>query len=703
MNWHKREIESADVRALSTRYGIDLLSASILLRRGRQQPDELRYFLESDPIFLHNPFLFEEMDDVVDRILAAKEEGERVKVFGDRDADGITSTVLITQTLTEMGIDVEWAVPQGDDPYGLTNASIDEFAERNGTLQITVDCGISNHREIEYATEKGIDTIVIDHHNPQEQLPPAFAIINPKTSDCGYPFRDLAGCGVTAKVIWALEFGRTELYNHPVCLLNVRPGNETLILEAVLLVNLIEVDRLVENIVPGMVDVDHTRLTHFLTGRELFVYNESAQYRFMREIFGSDTDIGLTDISQELWKQIPKMRDASLLRLANSSRSLRYETGEIGELDVLKRLFESYVIRSKPELSTEYLRHLDLVALGTLADLMPLVDENRILVRAGLSRMNTDPRPALHDLFVRQHIDGKTISTMDIGWQISPLINATGRLGVPDRAVELFLCDDGPERVKLVDEIFELNRERKKLGEKAWDGIIDDARTSYQDNDSRVVQVGSRDIHRGITGIIATRLVKFFNVPAFVVSLLEDRAIGSARSVEGINIREFLDNFEDLFIDYGGHDYAAGYSMKRELYSQFQDRFREMSAHIARNDQDDLQLDIDAELPANYFTPALVNTVEKLEPYGEGNPAIIFSASGVVIEEMQLIGKREQNHLRLLINSGAHKWPAVFWNSAERINKDFALGDRVDIAFRLGRNYYQRQEKIQLTILDIRR
>ena len=209
MKWNKKDIKPDDVRSLASRYETDLITASVLLRRGVTRPEDVQFYLEKDIRFLHNPFDFAEMEDVVERINSASEEGEKVKIFGDRDADGITSTVLMVNALSEMEIEVSWGLPMGDEPYGLTRKAVDEFAREGGSLFITVDCGISNIDEIKYAASLGIDTIVIDHHNPPDELPPAYAIINPKMDDSGYPFRDLAGCGVVSKVIWALKFSKT--------------------------------------------------------------------------------------------------------------------------------------------------------------------------------------------------------------------------------------------------------------------------------------------------------------------------------------------------------------------------------------------------------------------------------------------------------------------------------------------------------------
>jgi len=206
MNWEKKEISAELVKDLANRYGCDLLTASILVRRGITAGEEIRYFLESDVRHLRNPFLLPGMEDAVERILAARDEGERVLVFGDRDVDGITSTTLLVRNLQKLGIDVRWQVPQGDDAYGLSLEAVEQFAADYGTLIITVDCGISNIEEIEKARSLGIDVIVVDHHNPQETLPEAYVIINPKLKDSPYPFRDLCGCGVTYKRVSALRF-----------------------------------------------------------------------------------------------------------------------------------------------------------------------------------------------------------------------------------------------------------------------------------------------------------------------------------------------------------------------------------------------------------------------------------------------------------------------------------------------------------------
>jgi len=703
MDWVKKEIDRTLVKDAARRYDVDLLTASILVRRGVARAEEILYYLEKDLRFLHNPFLFDEMEDAVDRLLTAAEEGEKVKIFGDRDVDGITSTVLMKKVLEEIGLDAAWALPSGDDPYGLSRAAVEEFAAEGGSLLITVDCGISNSAEVEYAGSLGIDAIIIDHHNPPEELPPAVAIIDPKIEESGYPFRDLAGCGVVAKVAWALRFAKTDLYKQLFCLLNVRPGNDSLIIEVAKMENLVEVDRLSETLVPGVGQLEQMRIVDFLQGCQILVYDAGTQNRLLRQIFGERVEINLIDAAPEIWKVLPSLRGKSILKIREQSRIARYRKTARGELDVFVDLFTSFLLVQHPTLSESFLPLLDLVALGTLADLMPLRDENRILVRNGMEVLNATSRKGLQELLLAQNLSGKRLSTTDVGWQISPLINSTGRMGVPATAAELLLTEDAERRRELADTVCGLNKDRKKLGDTVWEKILPVAKRSYEELEGKLVVVAEREMHRGITGIIAARLVNYFNAPAIVVAYLaENRAVGSLRSDARLNVKGFLEQSADLFIDFGGHDYAAGFSITLENLETFTKRLPGLAQNLEPTEPASRVLEIDAELPLKYMTPELTKVVETFEPYGEGSPPLVFLARNVTIAELDLVGRREQNHVRLLLDTGSYKWPAVYWNAAERVGRDFSLGDRSDVIFRLGRNYFQNRESLQLTVLDLK-
>ena len=390
MIWNKKEVGRELVRELTARYGCDALTASILARREIIEGKDILFYLEDDLRYLHNPFLFNAMEDAVDRVLDAKDEGEKVLIFGDRDVDGITSTTLLYQALSDLGLDVSWRVPQGDDPYGLTMTAIDEHAANYGTLIITVDCGISCIREIAHARELGIDVIVLDHHNAPEEIPAAVAIVNPKMAGSGYPFRDLAGCAVVWKFIQALRFANLELYKQQITLLNVRPANESYVIEAVKTVNMAEVDRLTETIVPGMVKVSQTRLLPFLQGQQIFVWDGEMQKKQLEKIFGKGVEFNFLDIAPEVAREIPQIRGMSLIKLKDLSRIARYGDEPVSELDGFLNIFVTFAQRRNAVFGKRETAELQLVALGTLADLMPLKNENRILVRHGLAAIKRE-------------------------------------------------------------------------------------------------------------------------------------------------------------------------------------------------------------------------------------------------------------------------------------------------------------------------
>ena len=204
MRWDKQAVDPTEVREMAARHGIDLISATVLLRRGVTDPAEVRRVLEAEPRLLHNPFAFVEMEDAVDRINEAIDGGERIFVFGDRDVDGITSTALLVESLTELGGQVDWGVPLGDDSYGLRSETIEQARAAGASLLITVDCGVSSVAEISAAADAGIDTIVVDHHLPHGLMPVVRAMLNPRVEDSGYPFEHLSACAVAAKLSWAL-------------------------------------------------------------------------------------------------------------------------------------------------------------------------------------------------------------------------------------------------------------------------------------------------------------------------------------------------------------------------------------------------------------------------------------------------------------------------------------------------------------------
>ena len=700
------------VKDISAHYGCDLLAASILARRGIDTGDKIQFFLEDDMRFLHNPFEMPGMDDAVERILAAKEEGEKVLVFGDGDVDGITGTVLLVEYLTGLGMDVSWRIPGADDPYGLSLEAVEKFAEDYGTLIITVDCGISRVAEIKRAGELSVDVIVTDHHEPQELLPDALVIIDPKLKPAPetapYPFKDLSGCGVAFKLVSALRFAqKSELYGQPVCLLNTRPVNDAWIIEIAKIRNLSVIATLTETIVPGMVSITDTRLPAFLEGQQILVWDAPLQQRTLAKLFGCGVEVGMLDIAPEIGKEIPQAAGKSLVRIKELSTVAKYTGREVSDLDVFVSLFRSFVRqREKPAAgSHEEKFDLQLVTLGTIGDIMPLLDENRIVIRNGIKSLVSKPRPGVAELLEKLELAGSRFEVKEIAWKVCPVINAARRMGCPEKAAALFFEKDRAMRERLAKELVDMNKQRKLLEEEIWSTAEPMAYRSLADHDGKLALVYGSEINKGVTGLIAQRVARRFEVPSVVVCFAADVYTGSVRSARGYNIGSLLEQCADLFIDSGGHEFAGGFSLKKENWDTLQERLKTAAYTIELGEEREGQtVYIDAELPSDYLTPDLLNLVDRFAPYGKENEPLMFMAKNLIIEDLNFIGKVESKHLRMTLAGGKYKWPAVYWDAAVRVvNKEFGKGDRVDAVFTLSRDWYKGIATPQMMITDLRK
>ena len=740
MKWLKSEIDPQLVRSISRRYGVDLLAASIYARRGVTEPGQLLYYLEDDFALLRNPFLFDRMEDAVDRILQAREEGEKVLVFGDGDTDGISGTVILVEALSAAGLDVSWRVPVGDEAYGLSAAAVREFATAGGRLIVTVDCGISNHEEVTLAAELGIDVIIADHHRLQAPEPPeALAVINPKLPDSGYPFRDLAGCGVAFKLACALAFAASGLYKQQIALLDFsrvegepagetgalagasagsgasagagygeRAARPTYRIDAVKLHNLVPGARLSLKLAAGDGQIAAERLSRFLGDRQIFVWDARTQRALASEIFGQAVDIHFYDLAPDAARGSPALAGRSLRDLAADSRLARYRDDSAEgtvELSVFQQLFSGFALERAGLTEAALGDLLQMAALGTVADMMPLKDENRIIVARGLRAVNRAPRKGLREILDLLEIRGRPLGSHEISWQVTPVINASGRMGTPDLAVGLFLGDDEGARRGAAARIGEMNQERRKLGSEAWDSIIPLARESCEKHGERFVLVGSDSVAPGITGLIASRVTAALKVPTVIASFRkEGEVVGSIRTARGFPVTGLLESCAELFIDYGGHDAAAGFSMRADRWDEFARRAGEYMAG-AEIDRSEESIAIDAELPHDFMAPAIAKLAERFEPYGEENRPLVLMARNVPMADAQIVGKNGKSHLKLTLDFGAYKWPALMWDGGERLERDFSFRnrDRLDVLFKITSARWNGEERPQLELYDLRR
>lgn len=704
--WFKKQISKTQVESVSKKYSLDPITASIMVRRGITGGRDILYYIEDDLRFQHSPFMFAAMEDAVDRILDAKEENEKVLIFGDRDVDGVTSTTVLYDCLSSMGIDVSYKLPGGDDAYGLSMQAVEEFAANYGSLIITVDCGISNNAEIAKAAELGLDVIVVDHHNAPETLPSPAIIIDPKTENSGYPFPDISGCAVVYKLVSAIRFSQSSWYKQDVTLLNVNKENSAV--ECVKVRNLVPVSRLTQTIDQNTASLSDTNLPSYLQGQLLLAWDAKSLSQDLQSLFGDGAQFNLVDIREEAAKLFPKFASMTLTQLKGMSKMAKYGDHEPTEIGGFYNIFVTWVQKSLakdfPSFAQAEEKDLQLVALAALADIMPMKNENRIFVKNGLKSINSGRiRPGLRELMAELNLTGKRINSIDLSWVVVAHLNAAGRLGQPELAAKLFITDSQNERLETAKQIIELNAERKQLCVDAWNYAGIQAKASIPLHSNKLCVVIDERINRGVSGILAGRLVSTYNVPAMTVTIVDGIAIGSMRSCRDYDVTQFLNKMDDLFINHGGHNFAAGFSFKRERLAEFEERIKTLSSEIKLGDTKDTGGDIDAEIPAQYLTPALLDISDRFEPYGEENPQLLFMAKNIRVASGQRMGKGEKMHLKITVDCGKYKWPCIFWNEGERLGRDFNVGDRVDFIFRVERNVFNRIETPQINLVDIKK
>ena len=463
-----KKYDSSRARALSERFGLPILASTIMARREMPE-EEVMYSLVVDILYQHSPFTVDDVYTAVERIQEAldEEDGkeqEKILIFGDRDVDGVTSTAIMIRTLRKLGAkNVSWRLPHGDESYGLTDDAVDEILESGVTLVITVDNGISAIEEIKRLEKAGVSVIVLDHHIPGDRLPPAEAIFDPKIEGSGYPFPHLAGCAVAAKLCWALHFASTTLWNSSLILLHAEPGNGTIRVTGAKLENLVVVDTCSDEFLEdGRNSLSQSRLLPFLSCQlPIVVLDKDTELSLLRRAFGRNVDISLEDFRPQMEKVMPKTRGKSLFDLSVYSRAAKYASSN-KEMETLISLFKSSSIYSFPELTKNFEDIQQLEAIGTISDLMPMKDENRLIVKKGLKLMSRTPLSCLQYLIAKQNLISKPISSVNVSFKIAPVLNAAGRMGKPEEALELLISDDPGVIEELSLRLLDMNQQRQK-------------------------------------------------------------------------------------------------------------------------------------------------------------------------------------------------------------------------------------------------
>ncbi len=558
--WLLREFDKQRVVEMSKRFHISPLTAIILYNRGIQEDEAIDRFLSKDLSVLHDPYLLQDMEKAASRIRQAQENKEKITIYGDYDVDGITSIAILYKHLREMGIEVDYYVPDRmQEGYGINRDALDKIREGGTSLIITVDTGITAVEESEYAKEIGLDVIVTDHHECKEQIPAVYASVDPKRKDCAYPFKSLAGVGVVFKLIQALD------------------------------------DK-----------------------------------------------------------------------------------------------------ESLPELMEKY---SDLMCLGTVADISPLVDENRVIVTEGLKRFRATKNIGLKAL-IDVSTNGKAITTSTIGYTIAPRINASGRLGCASRSVELFLTEDADRAKELAESLCEENTLRQQTEQKMFREAMEYLENHPEVKEDNVIVIPHENWHHGIVGIVSSKITEKFYKPSILFAIDGDEAKGSGRSVNGFNLFGALESSSDLLEKFGGHELAAGLTIKAENIEKFRKKINDCSKDQFSETMLTPTILLDAAIKVPYITLETVNDINRLQPFGVDNPTPLFAVKNIKIHKISVMS--EGKHLRMTLLKDGKYLDSVGFGMGEYYQY-LQEGDFIDVAFSLDINDYKGFQNVQLILKDIKK
>ena len=556
--WEVRPLDKERAAAFAQTYGVPFFLAMLMNIRGLDDAAHLRDFLgEGEP--LSDPFLLKDMDKAAARITRAVDNMEKIAVYGDYDADGVTSTAMLYSYLETRGADVIFYIPQREgEGYGMNIGAVEYLKEQGVSLIVTVDNGISSVQEVARANELGIDVVVTDHHRPQEILPDAVAVVDAYRPDDTSPYKHFSGVGIAFKLLMALEDG----------------------------------------------------------------------------------------------------------------------AGDVEDL------LEAYS---------------DLAAIGTIGDIVPLTGENRTLIRAGLERLSQSDRPGVQALLENAGIAGKALTSTNVAFTLVPRINATGRMGAPERAVRLLISGYEEEAEVLSEEICADNEERRRVEAEIAEAAFADIEAKGYMKD-RVVVVDGENWHHGVIGIVASRVTERCGKPCMIISRGETEAKGSGRSIEGFSLFEAICACGDLLIKFGGHPMAAGITLKPENIEAFRKRINQYAAeHFPQMPTQTVTLD--CKLNPAALSVSMAQSLTQLEPFGNGNPQPVFGLFNMELSNVTPVGGG--GHLRLTLEKNGAVITAMRFNTKPE-ELPYHIGDKIDLAVQLEAREFRGQPSLTVIVRDMK-
>jgi single-stranded-DNA-specific exonuclease len=553
---------SNEAEILAQSLGISPLLAQLLLNRGITETETAQQFLAPDLNRLHDPFLFREMERAVKRLQQAIADQELVLIYGDYDVDGITSISLIVRVLARYlpGRLLYYIPKRLEEGYGLHLASLEKAFAKGVRLVVTVDCGINAISEAAYLKDQGVDLIITDHHEPQDTLPDAYAIINPKVLDCGYPFPQLAGVGVAFKLLQGLA-------------------------------------------------------------------------------------------------------------------------------------------RVMPEIGPRLFNNLDLVAFGTVADIVPLLEENRIMVKYGLEKLNRTDNIGLQALIEVLGLKNREINCGHIGFILAPRINAAGRLGNPSVGVKLFLTADAEQAEQFAKDLDQENQNRQEIESAVLTEAQMQIEAEPQLAEEHALVLAGEGWHLGVIGIVASRLVELYHKPVILIGFDGEEGRGSGRSIAGFNLFAAVDRCGEYLLKFGGHEFAAGLAIARDQFPKFKAAFLKIAKEWLRPEDLQPTLRVEGLVDLNGVTLDMVRELEKLAPCGPSNPTPVFGCRALSLIGFRSVGENGK-HLKLKVKSANAIREGIGFNLGF-LHPELACTQEVDLAFSLEENVWNGSVTVQLNLKDV--
>jgi len=558
--WIIQSVEEEKVNELHEALGIDRMFCELLVQRGIYTFEAAKVFFRPDVAHLHEPFLMKDMDAAVLRLDSAIQKNERVLIYGDYDVDGTTSVAMMYRFLSQHHESLDYYIPDRySEGYGISMQGID-YAQQNGfSLIIAIDCGINAIAQVEKATSYGIDFIICDHHLPKEILPKAVAVLDPKRSDCDYPFKELSGCGVAFKLI------------------------------------------------QGFIQ----------------------------------------------YKKLP--------------------SSSLNEL-------------------------LDLLVVSIACDIVPVIGENRTLAHFGLKMLNARPSSGLRAL-IDANKRNYPLSISDIVFGIGPSINAAGRLADAKLAVRMLLATDKKVALHLAQELKHKNEKRKDFEYEITQAAIYQFTHQANWEDLTSIVVFGKDWHKGVIGIVASKLVDKFQRPAIVLTASNGKIVGSARSVSGYDVHQAIQHCEQYLINFGGHRYAAGLTMAEEQFSNFKANFEKYVHETITKKQLTPSQHIDNTLRLEQITPKFLRILHQFAPFGPHNRRPIFVSRGVQTKGKSRVLK--ELHLKFSVKQEeSARFDCIGFGMAYA--KDYTDEINFDICYVIEESTWKGKKRKQLRIKDIK-